>query len=87
MAGQSREFPTAAIDALTKGKKIEAIKILRQEWGLGLKDAKDAVDTFVEGRPDLASQFQEATTGNRRLGLLVLVLLMTVFLLYRFFHR
>src|SRR5260370_12770061 len=41
MAGESREFPAAAIAALTKGHKIEAIKIVRQEWSLGLKEAKE----------------------------------------------
>ena len=32
-----------------QGKKIEAIKLAREKYGLGLKDAKD----WVEGMPDL----------------------------------
>jgi ribosomal protein L7/L12 len=87
MAGQSREFPAAAIDALTKGHKIEAIKILRQEWGLDLKEAKDTVDTYVKARPDLASEFKEASTGNKRLWLWLLVLLAAMLLSYSFLHR
>jgi ribosomal protein L7/L12 len=87
MAGQSREFPTAATDALAKGHKIEAIKILRQEWGLGLKEAKDTVDTYVKARPNLASQFQEASTGNKRLWLWLPALLTAILLSYRFLHR
>ena len=82
MAGESRELPAAAIEALTKGHKIEAIKIVRQEWGLGLKEAKDAVDAYVKTRPDLASQFQEA--GNNRLWLWLLVVLTAILLFYRF---
>ena len=86
MAGQPREFPAAAIEALTKGHKIEAIKIVRQEWSLGLKEAaKDAVETYVKTRPDLTSQFQEA--GNNRLWLWLLVLLTAILLFYRFGYR
>lgn len=87
MAGQSEELPAAAIEALRKGHKIDAIKILRQEWRLGLKEAKDAVDTYLEARPALASQFQEASTGTKRLLIWLLVLLTASLLLYRFIHR
>jgi ribosomal protein L7/L12 len=34
---------------LAKGNKIEAIKLAREKYGLGLKEAKD----YVEGMPDL----------------------------------
>ena len=34
----------AAIDAIRSGRKIEAIKIVRQETGLGLAEAKSLVD-------------------------------------------
>jgi len=82
MAGQPREFPAAAIEARTKGHKIEATKIVRQEWSLGLQEAKDAVETYVKTRPDLTSQFQEA--GNNRLWLWLLVVLTAILLFYRF---
>src|SRR5262245_44301208 len=31
-------------------KKIQAIKLLREQSGMGLKEAKDAVEAYVEGR-------------------------------------
>ncbi|MEU9889057.1 ribosomal protein L7/L12 [Sphaerisporangium sp. NPDC051011] len=38
--------------ALTaQGKKIHAIKLVRQRTGIGLKDAKDYVEAVAEGRP------------------------------------
>lgn len=37
-------FPPAVDDALRAGQKIEAVKLYRQEYGVGLKEAKDAVD-------------------------------------------
>lgn len=77
------ELPAAAIDALTQGHKIEAIKILRQERGLGLKEAKDVVDTYVEARPELASQFQAGRTAGRRLLLGLLFLFLLIFFSYK----
>lgn len=51
-------LPPAVVDALQRGNKIEAIKLLREHSGLGLKEAKDAVE---------ASQV-EVNTGARRLA-------------------
>lgn len=40
------------IDALLReGKKIEAIKVYRELTGVGLKEAKDAVDQLAGTRP------------------------------------
>ncbi|CAM3732786.1 ribosomal protein L7/L12 [Occultella aeris] len=33
-------------ELLARGKKIEAIKVYREETGVGLKEAKDAVERF-----------------------------------------
>ena len=87
MGGQSQELPAAASEALTKGDMIGAIKIVREKRGLGLKEAKDAVDSYVESRPELASQFQSVRTRNTRLNLLLVVLFVAIFLLYKFLHR
>ena len=37
-------LPPAVVAALHHGDKIEAIKLLRSETGLGLKEAKDAIE-------------------------------------------
>jgi len=55
MPDASRPLPPAAVAALSNGNKIEAIKIVRQEWGTDLKDAKDAVDAYVRTQPALAA--------------------------------
>ena len=39
-------LPPTVIDALQRGNKIEAIKLLRESDGLGLKEAKDAIDAM-----------------------------------------
>ncbi len=43
-------LPTALYDALARGKMIQAIKIYRETTGVGLKEAKDAVEALA-GRP------------------------------------
>ena len=48
--GESKESEDAAskiASALLAGKKIEAIKICREEMGLGLKEAKDYVEKLI----------------------------------------
>ena len=78
MADTSRPFPPAAIAALSSGNKIEAIKIVRQEWGVDLKDAKDAVEAYIKTQPGLAATMQEAAASSKRgcvTWLLVLALL------------
>lgn len=42
----SAAFPPAVIAALQGRRKIEAIKRLREHAGIGLKDAKDAIDAY-----------------------------------------
>jgi hypothetical protein len=40
------DLPGPAVATLRRGNKIEAIKIVRAESGLGLKEAKDVVDAY-----------------------------------------
>jgi ribosomal protein L7/L12 len=46
-------IPTHAIAELHQGKKIEAIRIVRQAQGLGLKEAKDVVEAYIQSQPAL----------------------------------
>jgi hypothetical protein len=45
------ELSEGAMAALRRGNKIEAIKLVRVEHGVGLKEAKDIVDEFVRAHP------------------------------------
>ena len=56
---------SAAEAALRGGNKIEAIKIIREERGLGLKEAKDLVDAYVETDPSLKASVANASAGGR----------------------
>jgi hypothetical protein len=83
----TQELPAAAMEALARGHKIEAIKIVRQEWSIDLKAAKDAVDAHVAARPELASQLRDAGQGTKRVLLLILVLVGVGILLVILFRR
>lgn len=41
-------FPDAARAAIRSGQKLVAIKIVREAYGLGLRDAKDLVEDYAE---------------------------------------
>lgn len=59
-------FPQSAIAALEQGHTIEAIKIVRLERGLGLKESKDLVDAYLKGRPDLQRRLEAAQAEARQ---------------------
>ncbi|KQU73634.1 MULTISPECIES: ribosomal protein L7/L12 [unclassified Rhizobacter] len=50
------------VDALRRGNKIEAIKLLRDATGLGLSEAKDAVERVESGEsPALQERVRSST--------------------------
>ena len=53
----------AAIAALWKGQMIEAIKVVRQEQNLGLKEAKDAVDAYLKTQPGPEEKNGDGASG------------------------
>ena len=53
-------LPQEAVVALKNGNMIEAIKITREKTGLGLKEAKDAVEAHGSKRPVVTAQRQGA---------------------------
>lgn len=53
-------LPDDVLDALRGGNKIEAIKLLREATGLGLKEAKDLVEAHEAGGAGVAGQRSSA---------------------------
>lgn len=47
------QLSNKAIEAVKSGSKINAIKIVREESGMGLKDAKEFVETYIDTHPDV----------------------------------
>lgn len=61
-------LPADVMLALRAGNKIEAIKLLRAKTGLGLKEAKDAVDAVEAADPALKQAVMERRAESFRLG-------------------
>ena len=51
MTNEINSFPDDVLDALQQGQTLEAIKLLRTATGLGLKEAKDAIEAYQKGHP------------------------------------
>jgi ribosomal protein L7/L12 len=60
------KLPLAATVALQHGNKIEAIRIVRREANLDLKDSKDAVDAAIAADPALQPMFAKLGAPRRR---------------------
>ena len=76
---------TAAISALHHGNKIEAIKIIREERNIGLKEAKDAVEDYLRSQPALQSSLAAAQNETIRSVLLWLAALVALALIAYYF--
>ena len=72
-----------ALAALHEGRKIDAIKILRAERGLGLKEAKEEVDAYLRNHPELAAMQKSGSS----FGCLVVIAVIGIaaYLLYQNF--
>ena len=58
-------LPKEVIEVMKSGRKIEAIKLLRNETGLGLKEAKESVEAYLENH----AAIKEAFNANKPSGL------------------
>jgi hypothetical protein len=80
------ELPADVLQAIAAGRKIEAIKLLREATGLGLANAKVLVDRasarHMEQNPAMLGPTEESNTGRLVAMLLLLVL---SYLAYRYF--
>jgi ribosomal protein L7/L12 len=57
---QSATLSNAAVEMLWRGNVIEAIKVVRAERNLGLKEAKDLVDAYIRSQPSLRQKLEQA---------------------------
>jgi ribosomal protein L7/L12 len=53
-AGSGASVRTDALALLARGDKLEAIKLVRERTGMGLKEAKDYVEDLAAGQPAAA---------------------------------
>ena len=81
------ELPPDVTAAIRANRKIEAIKLLRQHRGLGLKEAKHAVEAYARANPQLVNAgAPKSESGIGRLILIVIVVVV-VYAAYRNFSQ
>ena len=66
------EFPAEVLEAIKANRKIEAIKQLRKATGLDLKDAKEAVDNYMDANPELKAREPRGAKQDSSLGRFIL---------------
>lgn len=57
---QTSTLSNAAVEMLWRGDVIAAIKVVRAERNLGLKEAKDLVDAYIRSQPSLRQKIEQA---------------------------
>ena len=63
--GVPEALPPAAVSALWKGQIIEAVKVVRLERNIDLKDAKDQVDAYLRRQPVLKKKVEQIQADSR----------------------
>ncbi|MBM4125871.1 MAG: hypothetical protein FJ247_00775 [Nitrospira sp.] len=64
---RSPDLPKAAVDALWQGNVIKAIKVVRQELNIGLKESRNVVDAYIASQPALKKKMDKVlATAQRR---------------------
>lgn len=67
-------LPDSITHAILAGRKIDAIKQLRQRYNLGLKEAKHVVDEYIaENGEELGEEPQTVGITIERIVLLIIV--------------
>jgi ribosomal protein L7/L12 len=88
---ESNDFPGTAVAALERGRKIEAIRIVRNTTGKGLKESKDLVDQYLAINAAAAIRFyaSQAEQSKKQIKYIIRTILlaaMVYFLLSRYYY-
>jgi len=79
------DLPDTVINAIRANRKVAAIKLLRQERGLDLKDAKDAVDAYIQKNPEAVSSIAPMKESGANPIVVIVILVVAAYLVYRLF--
>ena len=70
------ELPTEAVLAAQSGRKVRAVKILREQTGMGLTEAKSVVDRIVHEHRRAAPRMKAGREDSGLLRLIAVVLVL-----------
>jgi hypothetical protein len=85
-----RPLPLEATTLVAEGRVIEAIKSVRHAEGLGLREAKQRIDSYLAREPLLKAQIELRQRAVRRkffLWFLVVDVVIAAVVIYWLFYR
>lgn len=71
-------IPPEALNVLHEGQLIDAIKITREQTGLGLKESKDLIDQYLQEHPHEQAHVQEQLAQKSRGGIKFIVFIIVI---------
>lgn len=79
------DLPADVVAEIAANRKVNAIKLLRARQGIGLREARQLVDRYMNAHPSAPrSGAQESEGGFGRIVLLILGV-SAIYALYRYF--
>lgn len=80
-------MPVDAVAELNRGNKVAAIKIVRKQNRIGLKEAKDLVENYIAGNASLQRKFSTMqANAMKKLGHFIIICLGIIALVSLFLH-
>jgi len=77
------DLPDTVVSAIRANRKIEAIKILRDERGLGLKEAKHEVEAYMRANPSAVPPPSPLRLSGANPLVMLVILALAGYLIYR----
>jgi len=65
-----------------KGHKIEAIKIVREERGIELTEAKEVVEIYIRSDPIIQAELKNVRRYRNRFGWILLLIMLGIIARY-----
>jgi hypothetical protein len=78
-------MPVDADIALQNGKLVEAIKLFREKHDIGLKDAKEAVEKYLEQNLVTRKRFKNTSARERKRVITIVFMLLGLLMVGYFF--
>jgi ribosomal protein L7/L12 len=74
-------FTKDVLDEIKSGRKVQAIKLLRHNSGLGLKEAKESIEAYIENNAEVKEAFDSTrSSGLSQENILHIIILLVVLL-------
>lgn len=80
-------LPSSVIAAIQSGRKIDAIKSIREQYNLGLKEAKHVVDAYIDENGEDESEEPKTVGITIERVILMLIVIAILYGLYDYLMK